>query len=101
MFLAKPPQEMFRQRDDVVFAITQWWHVEGDDFEPIVEILAKYMIFHVFLQVSIGGGDDSKINFNRLRATHSFDAAILLWSKSIPTTLKPAAAISMANGKPT
>ncbi len=48
-----------------------------DDIQPVIEILAELALFDQFGQIRVGGGDDSHIHADGLRAAESLKLALL------------------------
>ena len=52
-------------------------HVEGDDVEAEVEVLAEAALADLLLEVLVGGGDDPHVHLDRARAAHGLDVLLL------------------------
>ena len=68
-------QKMRGQQRDVLLALAQGRHLDGEDVEPVIEVLPEAALLRVLLQVAVGGGDDADIDGARLLLA---DALILL-----------------------
>jgi hypothetical protein len=69
-------EEMFHQQGDIALTFAKRWEVDGDDVESIVEVFAKLSIGNVFLQVGVGGGDESNVDGHFVVGTESSDFAV-------------------------
>ena len=56
------PEKMARQVENVVPAVAQRRHVETDDVQPIVEVLAEAPGHDLGGEIPIGGGDDAHVD---------------------------------------
>src|ERR1039458_9647011 len=69
-------KKMSGQHRDVLFALTQWRHLDGKNIQPVIEVLAKPALLRILLPVAVRGGDDADIHRTRLLLAH---ALILLF----------------------
>ncbi len=67
---------MLGQHGDVAFARAQRRHLEGDDAQPPVEVLAEFALFDHFAEVAVGGGDDAHVDLDRLGAADALDGLL-------------------------
>ena len=67
-------QVVLGEQHDVVLPLPQGRHGEGDDVEPVVEVLAEAPFDHQPLQVGIGGGEETHAHFHLLRAADPAEA---------------------------
>ena len=58
--------EVARQRHDIARPLLQRQHVQVDDVQPVVEILAEALLAHQFLQVHRGSCDEAQVDRDRL-----------------------------------
>ena len=58
--------EMLRQQDDVAFAPRQRRHVDREDVQAIIEVLAEELLLHEFLQIAAGGGQEPHVGVQLL-----------------------------------
>ena len=63
-------EEVVNQRLDGVLALPQGRHVEFDDAQPVIQVLAKEPLLHLLAQLQIGSGDDPYIGGFLLHAAH-------------------------------
>ena len=61
----------------VVEALAQGRHPDGEDVQPIIEILAEAAVVDQIDQVLIGGRDQPDIDLDRLLAADGIDLAVL------------------------
>ena len=52
-------------------------HLDGDDVEPIIKILAEFPLLDQILQLAIRGGNDAHIGLARLGIAHPLVLALL------------------------
>jgi hypothetical protein len=57
MFLDK----VARQQRYVFAALPQWWNIQGKNVQPIIEVGAKFALFHHRLQVPVRSGYESDV----------------------------------------
>ena len=69
--------EEFDERENILLAMPQGRNEDGDDAEPVEQVLAKGPIAHALLQIAIGGGDDADIHADILHAADAADGLIL------------------------
>jgi hypothetical protein len=55
-------EEVMAQEGDVVFAVRQGRHLQGDDVQAVVQVLAEGPLLHFFFQVFVGGRQDSDVD---------------------------------------
>ncbi|MCY1405619.1 hypothetical protein D9M71_208640 [compost metagenome] len=77
MARAELAQEIAHQQRDVFTALAQGRQVDGEDVQPVQQVLAEAPCFHLAAQVHIGGGDDPHIHRDRRGAAHPLDLALL------------------------
>ena len=56
------PQEVMRQREDVVAAFTQGRQVELHNAQPVVEVGAETTLAHEFFERSVRGRNDAHVD---------------------------------------
>src|SRR5215471_15634924 len=77
VLVGRTPEEVLGEKADVVLAIAQGWHVDGDDGEAIEEIFAEAPGFDRFFKIHIRRGDNTGIDVDRLAATNALDLLLL------------------------
>ena len=55
-------QKVLAQEGDVVFALRQGWHLQGDDVQAVVQVLAEGPLLHFLFQVLVGGRQDPDVH---------------------------------------
>src|SRR5262249_11738223 len=60
--LHEQPQEVERQLGDVLPAVAEGGHGDGNDVEPEIQVLAEAALPDQLLQVLVGGGDDAHVH---------------------------------------
>src|SRR5436190_19354396 len=68
---------MLNEYRDVVGALPEWRHVEGDDVEAIVQIGAEAARFDLLFEIAVGRRDESCVDRNRLRSADGDHLAVL------------------------
>ena len=71
------PDEMLGQRGNVLPALPQRRHVDGDYVEPVVEVLAKLPAFQSRPEIRVGGRNDADVDLARLVAAQAFELPLL------------------------
>ena len=61
--------EVFDEHQDVVLAFSKGRHLDGEHVEPIEQVLSEASIRHRGAEITIGRGDDTHVNADRLRAS--------------------------------
>ena len=61
----------------VVSALAQRRDPNRKHVQPVVEILAERALRDALLEIAVGGGDDRRLDVDRLRAAKPFDLALL------------------------
>ncbi|OPZ05947.1 MAG: hypothetical protein BWZ08_02381 [candidate division BRC1 bacterium ADurb.BinA292] len=69
--------EVVGEFEDVALALAQRRHVDGEDIEPVVEILPEFGGFDHLFEVAVGRGDDADIDRDRAAAADALDFALL------------------------
>src|SRR6267378_7298172 len=62
-------QEVFGQDGNVLFAVAQRRHEEGNYIQPIEKVLAESATRNFLLEVFVGGGQDAYVNGHCLAGT--------------------------------
>src|SRR5580765_1192964 len=70
-------EERRRQRDDVLWPLTQWRDANLEDLESIVEIFSEMSAIHCGAEITIGGGDNADIGLDRFRAAEALKLMLL------------------------
>src|SRR5207302_11316056 len=60
-------QKAFREREQVLAAIAQGRHLDGEDVETVVEVLAQGSLAQRRRQIAAGGGHDPDVDLARGR----------------------------------
>src|SRR5690242_11496584 len=76
-------EEIAGQRGDVLLALSQRRHKEGDDIEPVKKILAKCTARDFLLEILIRGRDDARVHGDRLAGTHRFKSLLFQNAKHL------------------
>jgi hypothetical protein len=71
------------QRADVLLALAQRRHADGDDIQPVIEVSAKPAVRDLFLEVAIRRHDDARIHAERASATHAVELLVLQHLKEL------------------
>ena len=69
--------EMLRQHDDIRTAVLEFWKIDGEDVQAIVEVFAEFSLRHQFLQIPAGRGNDAHVALEFLVAAHPRKGALL------------------------
>ena len=70
-------QEMIGEQEQVRFAIAQRWDKDGENIQPVVEILAEVSFRHRFLEILVRSCNQPHIGANRGRAAQAFEFLFL------------------------
>ena len=70
-------QEEVDQDGDVVAALAQRRHVDGEDVDAVVEVVAEAAVRDHRAQVAVGRGDDAHVNLDGARAADATNLALL------------------------
>ena len=74
---------MLGEHRDVLAPVAQGRRGDGDDVEPVEEILAEALVPHELRQVLVGGGDDAHVHAQRARAPHALELALLQHAENL------------------
>ena len=66
-----------RQRHDVVLALAQRRHLDRDDVQAVVEVLAELAGLHHRRQIAVGRGDQPDVDAQRPRAAEPLELVLL------------------------
>src|SRR5207248_4740859 len=69
-------------------SLAQRWHKDGEDLEPVVKVAAKLAVFDHLLQVTVGGGHQTRIHRNGAVAPQSFEFLLLEGAEELGLNLK-------------
>ena len=70
-------QKVIRQQRNILAALAQARHANGNDVQAIVEVLAERAFGDLPVEIAVGGGDDADVNWNFAGAAHRTDGAFL------------------------
>ena len=70
-------EEAVDEQGDIFSAAAQRRHLDGDDVEAVVEIVAELAFADGLAEVDVGGGDDADVDLNLLIAADGHEAALL------------------------
>src|SRR5215213_11585050 len=70
-------QEMLDQQRDICMALAQSRQLDGDDIEPVVEILPEISSVDLAREVLVGGGHHSGVHFDATGAADTFELPLL------------------------
>src|SRR6267154_5090452 len=70
-------QEVFGQNGNVLFAVAQRRHEEGNYIQPIEKVLAESATGNFLLEVFVGSGQDADVNGHSLAGTDWLKALLL------------------------
>ena len=65
------------QQRDVLAALAQRRQRDGEDVEPIVEILPEAPLGHGAFEIAVGGRDDADVRVERPSGSHAFERPVL------------------------
>jgi hypothetical protein len=64
------PQKIVREQRDVVLSLREGGDAQGEDVQPVEEVLPERSVRHHLPQVAVGGRDDPPAEFPRLVRAH-------------------------------
>ena len=70
-------QEVVREHENVAAADAERRHLDVDDVESVVEVLAETARGHVGGEVAVRRGDEAHVDLDRLVAPHALERALL------------------------
>src|SRR5206468_12948235 len=76
-FLVVVVEEVADQELDVLPPLPKRRQQNGNDFEAIVQVLAKAAILDGLIQVPVGGGDDAKVHRNLRVPAYAIERPVL------------------------
>lgn len=56
-------EEVLGEERDVAVALTEWWELDGDDVDAVVEVFAEAAGACHFFEVFVGGADEAEVDF--------------------------------------
>ena len=68
---------MLHEQRDVLFAIAKRRNLDGDDVQPIEQVLAELTVGDHLREIAVGGGDDADVDFDRVRVADALELALL------------------------
>src|SRR5262249_33237976 len=74
---------MRREKWDIFKPVPQRSKSHGKDVQPVVEVLAKATLLHLFLQIPISGGNDSHVRPPRSLLSYTFVTFLLQNSQEL------------------
>ena len=75
--VAELRQEVLHQQRDVVLALSQRRHMDGDHVQAVVQVLAETPGVDLFLQVPVGRGDHPAVDLDRRAAADPLELLVL------------------------
>ena len=69
--------EELGERIDLVAPLAQRRHVDLDDLQPVVQVLAELALEHHRLEIAVGGGDDAHVDGDALVAAQLGELGVL------------------------
>src|ERR1017187_3955015 len=84
MFLDK----VAREQRYVFTALSQWWNLQGENMQPVVEIGAEFAFLHHCFKVTVGGGDQAGVSPDRAIAAHTLEFLVLNRAEQLRLELK-------------
>jgi len=72
-----------RQQRHVLGPVPQRRQIDGDDVEPVEQVLAELALGDPVLQICVGCGDDPNVNTQRARFADREDLALLEKSQQL------------------
>ena len=76
-FLVVELEEVPGQEQDVFSPFPKRWQENGDDLEPVVEVLPEAALLHGQVQIPIRGGDDPDVHLEVRGAAHPLERPVL------------------------
>ncbi len=70
-------QKVLTQKGDIVLSFRQAGHLQGDDVQAVIEVLAESTPFHLVFEVLIGGRQDADVHRNFPGAAHAKKGFVL------------------------
>ena len=77
MALRQRQQEIVDEQRNVLPAVSQRWQIDGDDVQPVVEVLAEPALAHQRGQVAMSGGDHADVDLDRRFGSHRYHLVLL------------------------
>src|SRR5690349_12353266 len=68
---------MLNKNRNVVRALAEWWQMQRDDVESVVQIGAEVPRLDLLFEVAIRRGDETRVDRNRLRCADRNHLAVL------------------------
>jgi hypothetical protein len=78
-FVDKSPD----QQRNILQSVAERRDVDGDNVEPVVEIIAKATTADLFFEVAVRGGDDARVNVSRFGASDPSKFSVLQDSEQL------------------
>ncbi len=75
VFIREFLEEGVGEEDDVLRALAEGGHFDGDDVEAVVEVFPEAALIDHFAEVAVGGGDEADVNFDGGVGADAFDGA--------------------------
>ena len=70
-------EEVLHQQRDVLAPVTQSWQMQGEDVEPVVQVLAECSPLDLLGQVTRGGGHHADVDLGVLAVAQAADFSLL------------------------
>jgi hypothetical protein len=75
---------MLDQQRNVFLALAQRRHMNGDDIQAVIEVLAEEAFLDQALEIAVGGGEDAHVHVDFFRAADAGEGALLKGAKEFP-----------------
>src|SRR5262245_46538954 len=76
-FLDPFGQKMLREQGDIFSSFTERRKVQGNDIDPVIQILAELSFADELFEILVGSRDDTHVHFNGLYPTDSCEFPLL------------------------
>src|SRR5271165_3358234 len=75
--LGEALDEMLHQQRNVLPPLAQWGNPDWEDIQPVEKIGAEFLLLHQGTEISIGGGDQTRVRGEGARTAQAFELALL------------------------
>jgi hypothetical protein len=68
---------LFHKPGNILAALPQWRHLEGDHVDAVVQILAKFTLFHLTVEIEVGRANHACRKRHGLLTAHPKEASLI------------------------
>src|SRR5262249_9676256 len=69
--------------DDVILPLSEWWHLDRNDIEPVVQVFSELAGRHHRRKIPVGRRDEPDVDAERPSAAEAFELVLLQHAQNL------------------